>query len=690
MNNERGQPNSLINETSPYLLQHAYNPVDWRPWNPASLELARELDRPILLSIGYSACHWCHVMERESFEDPDTARVMNDRFVCIKVDREERPDLDKIYQLTHQMLNERPGGWPLTVALSPDTQAPFFAGTYFPDRPRHGLPAFKHVLARIADYFHSHRDELAKHAAAVKDALLGIEPCEAADPDPALHDRAVEELSGRFDEVDGGFGGAPKFPHPTAVRLCLDYGHDRHVDQGRLERALQMARRTLEAMASGGLYDQLGGGFYRYAVDKSWTIPHFEKMLYDNAQLLSLYVDAWRRFGDGTFRAVAADTASWVAAEMQSPDGGYYSTLDADSEGVEGKYYVWEPGVLKRLLTETEYAAVAARFGLDREPNFEGRWHLNVARGLDAVATRCALGPDQVRGLLRDAAHKLRRHRSTRIRPLCDDKILTSWNGLMIGAMARAGRVLRNPAFVSSAERALGFVQRDLWRDGRLLATARGGRAQLNAYLDDHVFLIEGILELCQARWRSADIDFAATLADAALDRFEDAASGGLYFTSDDHERLLHRTKPAADEATPSGNGVAARVLLRLGHLLGETRYLAAAERILRLLTGAAVRAPSAHGSLILAANEYDRPPSIIVIRGGPEGPQRWTEALQGKHLPGTMVVAVPHSAGPLPGILVNLEAPAQTTAYVCRGTSCSPPITSIEELEDRVETSNV
>jgi len=681
--------NNLIHETSPYLLQHAGNPVDWHAWNPESLALARSKDLPILLSIGYSACHWCHVMEHESFEDPETARLMNENYVCVKVDREERPDLDKIYQLAHQMLTRRPGGWPLNVVITPDTHAPFFAGTYFPDRPRRGMPSFREVLLRVAGYYRSHREELPGHAAKVRDAFLSTEPVEASDIDPALHERAIAELEQSFDAEFGGFGGAPKFPHPTTIALCLNYRGKDDQERSVKSRALNMARVSLTAMARGGLYDQLGGGFYRYSVDRSWTIPHFEKMLYDNAQLLSLYVDAWQAFGEEYFRSIATGTGLWVISEMQSPEGGYYSTLDADSEGVEGKYYVWDPAELLSVLTGPEYEVVAARFGLEGAPNFEGNWHLNLSGTMDSVAGQCSLDKDEAGRLLESAMRKLLHHRSERIRPQCDDKILTSWNGLMVGALARAGRILEIEEFVLSAETALEYVRSVLWQDDRLVATARNGKAHLNAYLDDYVFVIDGILELCQARWRSADLEFAITLADAVLERFEDPGLGGLFFTSDDHEQLLHRTKPAADEAVPSGNGVAARALLRLGHLLGEKRYLASAERILRLHSAAAGRMPSAHGSLVLAANEFEHPPSTIIIRGTAAESRRWAHTLLGRHLPATMVMSIPNDEQLLPALPYNLKPTAGTTAYVCTGTSCSPPITRIEELTDRVRPFN-
>ena len=688
------QSNDLIHETSPYLLQHAHNPVNWRAWNRESLGLARDLDRPILLSIGYSACHWCHVMERESFEDEDTADFMNANFVCIKIDREERPDLDKIYQLAHHMIAQRAGGWPLNVVIAPDSHAPFFAGTYFPKHPRHGMPAFVDVLERVTGYFRSHRDELTGHASAVQEAFRRTEPAGEADVNPEIFSRAARELRDSYDPEHGGFGAAPKFPHPTTLELCLRYRTHNRDDEVNQPRSLQMAQHTLAAMARGGLCDQLGGGFYRYSVDRAWIIPHFEKMLYDNAQLLQLYVDAWQACGEDLFRDTATSTANWVIAEMQSPSGGYYSSIDADSEGEEGKFYVWSTDEIRSIIGEREYAAMEVRYGLAGTPNFEGKWHLNIAESLETVAGRCLVDVESAASLLSNAKKKLLESRAKRIHPQLDDKILTAWNALMIKSMAHAGRKLGQEEFVSSAQRALEFVRNSLWRNGRLLATARDDRAHLNAYLDDYVFLIDAVLELNQSRWRSSEMDFAITLADTVLEQFEDNDLGGLYFTSNDHEVLLHRTKPTADDATPSGNGIAAGVLLRLGHLLGETRYLETAERILRLFSATANRLPSAHGSLLIAMEEYLYPPRIIVLRSDPKTTREWTRSLLSQYAPDTMIMTIPNDEENLPGVLNNLKSalkPAgETTAYICQGVSCSPPITRLEEFIDRVKQHNI
>jgi uncharacterized protein YyaL (SSP411 family) len=569
-------PNRLAQETSPYLQQHADNPVDWYPWGDEALARARDEDRPILLSVGYSACHWCHVMAHESFEDPHIAAIMNRLFVNIKVDREERPDIDQIYQTAHQLLTRRAGGWPLTMFLTPD-QRPFFGGTYFPKTPRYNLPGFGELLERVAAAYREQAEAIAGQNAELVALLQRTLPSPA--PDVALHaaprEAAVQELKEQFDSQHGGLGSAPKFPHPYELELCLQEGVLRKDAD-----AAQVALRTLEEMALGGIYDQLGGGFCRYSVDRTWTIPHFEKMLYDNGPLLRLYADAWRVTGNPLFERVCEETAAWVMREMQAPDGGYYSSLDADSEHEEGKFYVWSREEVAQVLEPDEHRVAVAVYGLDAPPNFEGHhWHLRITRPLEEVAGALGMPAEYAGVLLQSARAKLLAQREQRVRPGRDEKILTSWNALMIEGMAHAARVFDRPEWLDSARRALAFLRAVLWRDGVLQATYKDGKAHLNAYLDDHAFLLAALLALLQAQLRSEDLDFAVRLADALLERFEDREAGGFFFTSHDHEALILRTKPGHDHATPSGNGVAALSLQRMGHLLGEPRYLACAER---------------------------------------------------------------------------------------------------------------
>jgi uncharacterized protein len=681
--------NRLIGETSPYLLQHAHNPVDWYPWGPDALELARRVDKPILLSIGYSACHWCHVMEHESFEDEDVARVMNDNFVCIKVDREERPDLDKIYQTAHQLLAQRAGGWPLTVFLTPTDLMPFFAGTYFPKTGRHGLPGITDLLARVSKAYREQREAIHAQNEQLRGIFQRLNTVEMEDG-PGLNDnvltQARNELQSQYDPEYGGFGSAPKFPHPTSLEFLL-HRYAQTVRSGQPDtEALAMVRGTLRTMAYGGIYDQIGGGFCRYSVDQYWAIPHFEKMLYDNAQLLPLYADAALVTGDPLFRRIAEETAAWVIREMQSPAGGYYSTLDADSEGHEGKYYVWTPDEIRALLTPAEYAVVERRFGLSKPPNFEGRWHLTVHAETAEIARELQLDEATVGKRLDAARAKLYDAREQRVRPARDEKILASWNGLMIKGMARAGRLLDRPEFIASAERALAFVRRELWREGRLLATAKDGRAHLNAYLDDHVFLIDGILELLQANWQTEHLEFALALARTTLQRFIDQDEGGFYFTSDDHEELVHRPKPTADEAVPSGNGIAAQTLQRLGYLLGELDFLNAAERTVDGLAPRIAQYPSAHCSLLIALLDRLHPAETVVLRGSSETLPEWQSGLLRAYSPQRMAFAIPANAHGLPGVLAERKNLGEATAYVCVGHVCKPPVTALEQLQQLLQ----
>jgi len=671
--------NRLIHETSPYLQQHAHNPVDWHPWGPEALEKAKREDKPILLSIGYSACHWCHVMEHESFEDEAVAQVMNTLFVNVKVDREERPDLDKIYQTAHQLLTGHPGGWPLNMFLTPTDHIPFFGGTYFPKTQRYGMPAFTDILSQIAGTYRERRDDVEKQNAALRDLFARVEPIDADAPlTVAPLAQATLQLKRQFDAHHGGFGGAPKFPHPASLELLLRHWARSTIAGKPDTDALHAVRFTLQKMALGGLYDQLGGGFCRYSVDERWEIPHFEKMLYDNAQLLPLYADAWLATGDVLFRRVVLETGVWVMREMQSPDGGYYSTLDADSEGHEGKFYAWDADEIKKLLTPEEWGLVEQRYGLRGEPNFEGHWHLNV---------RAESGEE---GRLDTARAKLFAAREKRVHPGRDEKILTSWNGMMIRAMAHAGRLLQRQDFVDSAARAFEFVRAQLWRDGRLLATTKDGKAHLNAYLDDYVHLIDGGLALLQARFRVADLDFIRGLAETVLAHFEDKTRGGFYFTSDDHESLLHRPKPASDDAIPAGNGIAAQVLLKLGHLLGETRYLDAAERTLTALGGAVAQYPSAHCGLLLALDEYLNPPQVIVLRGAPDILKSWHARCGAHYAPGRAALAIPADVTNLTGLLAERRVQGDISAYICSGHACQAPVSTFEEFDKALQTGEI
>jgi uncharacterized protein YyaL (SSP411 family) len=673
--------NRLAQETSPYLQQHAANPVNWMPWGEEALRIAREQDKPILLSIGYSACHWCHVMAHESFEDAEVARLMNELFVNVKVDREERPDIDQIYQSAHQMFNQRGGGWPLTAFLTPQ-QMPFFVGTYFPKTPRYGMPGFPQLLERVARYYSDHREDIARQNQAIAAAFERSGAPDGGrreDFSPEVIAEAIGALKSSFDAAHGGFGGAPKFPHPTDIELLLRRWAatgDRH--------ALHVATFTLERMAEGGIYDQLGGGFCRYSVDATWSIPHFEKMLYDNGPLLRLCADAWAAMGKPLYARVAAETAGWIEREMQSPEGGYYSSLDADSEHEEGKFYVWTPGEVVRLLTAEEYAVLAPHYGLDGQANFEGKhWHFHVAQPLQVVAASLGRGEDECAELLDTARQKLFAERERRVRPGRDEKILTSWNALAIRGMARAARVFGRDDWLASARRALDFVRATLWRpaDRRLLATYKDGRAHLNAYLDDYAFLLDALLEMMQAGFRAEDLALARDLAGALLERFEDRAAGGFYFTSHDHETLIHRPKPGHDHATPSGGGVAAFALARLGHLAGEPRYLDAAERCVAAYYPSMQHYPGGFASALIALEELLAPPTIVVLRGPLPQLRPWLQDLASEYRPATLVLGIDSVTHDLPAALDKPAAPGRVNAYVCRGVTCLEPVSRMEAL---------
>ncbi|HEX4618881.1 MAG TPA: thioredoxin domain-containing protein, partial [Steroidobacteraceae bacterium] len=663
--------NHLVTETSPYLRQHAHNPVEWYPWGSEALERARREGKPIHLSIGYAACHWCHVMAHESFEDEATARVLNDHFINIKVDREERPDIDRIYQIAQQMITQRGGGWPLTMFLTHDDQRPFFGGTYFPREARYGLPAYANLLVRVVEFYRDHETEMRAQNAALVAALGGLNQ----PPAPAgteLGDAPLKacraQLAGSFDQRNGGFGGAPKFPQPKAIeRLLRDWRGGAPGDEPGLQ-SLYMASFTLRRMGEGGICDQLGGGFCRYSVDERWMIPHFEKMLYDNGALLALFANSSLASADAFYTQVALETAGWALREMQSPEGGFYSSLDADSEGHEGKFYVWDREEVRRTLSAEELAAFAPRFGLDGPANFEGRWHLYVNATVEQIAAVLQRPAPEVNALLASARPKLLALRAQRVRPGRDEKILTSWNALMIRGLAIAARVLTAERLAAAASRALDFVRATLWREGRLLATYKDGRAHLNAYLDDYVYLLDAVLELQQVRFRAEELEFARQLAEVVLAHFADEEHGGFYFTSDDHEQLIHRSKTFVDDATPSGNGIAAFTLQRLGHLLGEPRYLAAAERTLRAAWPVLEKYPLSHVSLITALEELLQPPEIVILRGEAAAIEGWRLELARRFVPRRLVLAIAADAAGLPEAIASKAPRGAAVAYVCRG----------------------
>ncbi len=660
-------PNRLAKETSPYLLQHADNPVDWYPWGDEALAQARADDKPIFLSIGYSACHWCHVMAHESFEDRETAALMNRHFVNVKVDREERPDLDQIYMSAVQAMTGS-GGWPMSVFLTP-AGVPFYGGTYFPPRPRYGMPSFQDVLRAVAEAWQDRRSELERSGARLVEniarpgALL-----EAAGDALFLQDTletALENLGQQFDRTHAGWGGAPKFPQPMALELLLRL-HNTTGDQ----EPLAMATQTLEAMARGGMYDQLGGGFHRYSVDERWLVPHFEKMLYDNAQLARVYLHAWQATGEPFFRTITEEILDYVVREMTDPAGGFYSTQDADSEDEEGKFFVWTPAEIRAILGGEAEVFMAAH-AVTKPGNFEGR---NILEYVGVLDDRPAWA---------DARRKLFEARRGRVHPGRDEKVLTSWNGLMLAAFAEAARVFGRADYRQIAERNAGFVLRELRSDGwRLLHSWKDGRARFNGYLEDYAFFVEGLLALYQTTFEPRWYQAARDLAETMVARFS-APDGGFFDTSDDHEQLVTRPRDLQDNATPSGNGMAATVLLKLAGLAAEPRFAELAEAALAPLQQLMARFPLGFAQWLQALNYALERPREIAIVGDLDAPD--TQALLAVARDGYRPHQVVAAGGPEAGVPLLAGRSAldgRPAAYVCRDSACLVPVTQPEELK--------
>lgn len=628
-------------------------------------------------------------MAHESFEDPATAAVMNKLFINVKVDREERPDIDRIYQTSHQLLTQRPGGWPLTMFINPEDQKPFFGGTYFPGEARYGLPAFADLLHKVSDYFEKNREEIRSQAEQLTAVLEKLEPA-GLQQDLAFTDEplaaARKQLASTFDQHNGGFGSAPKFPHPQNIDRLLRHWRDSALGDEPDVEALYMATLSLTRMAEGGIYDQLGGGFCRYSVDAAWQIPHFEKMLYDNGPLLALYAQAFLATGDSFFGRIANQTADWIIQRMAAPDGGFYSSLDADSEGEEGRYYVWNPEQVQQCIGSDNYPIVAQRFGLDQAANFEGRWHLAVKASLAEIAAQHGGSESAVLAQIDAARTLLLSERQNRIEPALDDKQLTAWNALAIRGLTIAARATQRQELQVAAVTAAHFLADNLLIDGRLYATSKNGVARFPGYLDDHAFLLDALLEVLQSSWDSELLATAIKIADLLLLHFEDPAGGGFYFTADDHENLMHRPKPLADEAMPSGNGIAAFSLQRLGFILGEKRYLEAAEKCLRAAWQAMTEYPQGHVSLLTALEEYVTPPEVIVIRGPHAEITRWRQSACAIYAPRRIVLAIGEDEENLPGALATRRPLANgTVAYRCEGTECSLPITTWEALAEQI-----
>ena len=678
-------PNALAEESSPYLRQHADNPVDWLPWSQQTLDLAREQNKPILLSIGYSACHWCHVMAHESFEDEATAALMNRHFVNIKVDREERPDIDRIYQTAHQLMVQRPGGWPLTMFLTPVDQLPFFGGTYFPDKPKYGMIAFSDLLRRLAEIFEQEPEKIRQQGQAVQQALIEIELRENQNQhgaDIAAVATFEAQLLKAHDAEFGGFGRAPKFPQPAILLQALQRAFDKSPEDP-LYQAIDF---SLQQIARGGIQDHLAGGFYRYSVDDKWMIPHFEKMLYDNGQLLQVFAQAYRLTGKRLYRDAVDGIVDWLEADMRSPEGAFYAALDADSEGVEGKYYLWQPAQVKQVIDEAAYPAFAYRFGLDQAANFEGKWHLHDYHGVQQTLDSFSLPEDDYRRQHRQLCQRLLEVRAARVPPGLDDKLLTSWNAPAIRGLASAARVFMRPDYFEIAIRCLRALRAECWHDDRLLALGKGSGKHLPGYLDDYAQLLQGTLDCLQFEWDSELLGFAIELADQLLALFADDAHGGFYFTAVDHEKLLQRPKSWQDEAMPSGNAVAALALQRLGVLIGRQDYTQSADKALQSVADNLRQTPFHAAGFVALLEALNRPPQQVILRGERQLLTRWRERILPRLKPDQSAYFVADDLSNLPEEIAQKTSEAAASAWVCEGFSCRAPIDDIDELLTELE----
>jgi uncharacterized protein YyaL (SSP411 family) len=663
-------PNRLARETSPYLLQHRDNPVDWYPWGSEALERAREEDRPILLSVGYSACHWCHVMERESFEDPETAAYMNEHFVNVKVDREERPDVDALYMEAVQAISGH-GGWPMTVFLDPDG-VPFHGGTYFPPDQSRGMPSFRMVMEAVLDAFERKREQIRERASEVRGRLgaIGLVEPAAEAPQVGQLEEAVARLLAVADPVNGGFGGAPKFPPASSLELLMARGEGAVVEQ------------ALDAMLAGGIYDQLGGGFARYAVDAAWLVPHFEKMLYDNALLARAYLHGWQALGHERYRRACEETLDWMLREMRGPEGGFYSALDADSEGEEGKFYVWTPAQIREVLDAAGLSAsadeVLAHYGVTEAGNFEGTNILHLPGGVDGVSHDVAEKSDPPS--LEAARRALLAARAERVRPGLDDKRLASWNALAIAALAEAGAVLGREDYLDAARACAEFVL-DSMRDGegRLLRTYKDGEGRLNAYLEDHAFLLEALLALYEATLEERWFGAARALAETTIERFGDPERGGFFSTSVDHEELIARRKEVGDHPIPSGNSSAALGLLRLAALTGERRYEQQAEGVFRLFAATAVQHPDAFAHLLRALDFHFSATKEVALVG--KGLGELAAVVRSRHRPHLVLAGGPEGSESPELLHGRPLLDGKPTAYVCENFACRVPVTTPEAL---------
>ena len=682
-------PNRLVHETSPYLLQHADNPVDWYAWGEEAFRRAREEDKPILLSVGYSACHWCHVMERESFENEETAHQMNQQFINIKVDREERPDVDTIYMHALQAMTGH-GGWPMTMFLTPEGK-PFFGGTYYPPRDNQGMPGFPRVLQAVNTAYRTQRGDIAKAAEEVSRRLQqltvvhqGQEPLTV----DLLHETA-RKIADAFDNQYGGFGGAPKFPQPMIEEFLLRYYH-----RAGESTVLRMVEFTLQQMARGGIYDHLGGGFHRYSTDPFWLVPHFEKMLYDNALLSRLYIHAYQITGNSDYRRVVEEVLDYVRREMTDPLGGFYSSQDADSEGVEGKCYLWGPREVLEVLGQERGELFNKQFGVTWEGNFEGSTILSLGRDQKALAQEAGIPVEELRQLLDDARGQLLERRQQRVLPDRDDKVLTSWNGLMLRSFAEAASVLQREDYLQVAVANATFLLEHLRQEGRLLRSYRDGRARLKGYLEDYAFLIDGLLALYEATFYHQWLEEARTLAEQMVQLFWDEGDSAFYDTGTDHEELVMRPRDIFDNAAPCGGSLAAGVLLRLATFTGAPNYQRIAALALRSVQPYLTQAPTGVAQWLCALDYYLSTPKEVVIVGAPGDPgtQELRKAVFSRYLPNKVVAGYDPGEVDEPPDLELLEGrevlDGRPTAFVCENFMCQMPATDGEALARQLETS--
>jgi uncharacterized protein YyaL (SSP411 family) len=677
--------NRLVNETSPYLLQHAHNPVDWYAWGEEALEASRAADKPIFLSIGYSACHWCHVMERESFEHEATANLMNELFINIKVDREERPDLDSIYMDAVQAMTGQ-GGWPMSVFLTPDGK-PFYGGTYFPPEPRYGMPSFIQVMRSVSEAYHQRRDQVEGQAERLTTMLKSSAQfqSDAVDLGVETLDEAISQLDQHFDNENGGFGSQPKFPQPMILEFILT----QYLREGDLD-TLYMSELTLEQMALGGIYDQLGGGFSRYSVDAYWLVPHFEKMLYDNAQLLLVYLHAWQLNEQPLYRRIVDETIDYVLREMSAPTGGFYAAQDADSEGEEGKFFVWTPDEIRAVLDEKAAKIFEDTYGVSARGNFEGKNILHLRRKAESVAKDFNLSTEEVERVLADAKAKLFAEREKRIKPARDEKILVEWNGLMIHALAECGVVLGRQDALDAAIAAADFILTQMSQpDGKLYRSYKDGRARLNAYLEDYAAFARSLVALYEATFDLRWLGEASRLTQVIFEQFHDSENGGFFQTGIDHEVLVTRRKDYIDNAIPSGNSMTVELLLRLAVLVENEQYRREATRVLLTLKGAMGQQPTGFGRLLTALNALLQPSQEIAIVGNLNDPatQALLAEVRRRYLPTTVLaLKQPDEESMLPLFADRGLVNNQPAAYVCENYACKLPVTTPEALGELVD----